>query len=97
MAQLVDIRHSSAQVSGGWKHSAAVSSEGELYCWGWGGSQGSSYAPKKGGGMSLPPLNMLARYRFPPDMTVHCRYFAALLQYEDSAQSWAKSRGTSFI
>lgn len=31
---------SAAQCSAGWKHSAAVTGNGRLYTWGWGGSQG---------------------------------------------------------
>lgn len=30
------------QVSAGWKHSAAVGDNGQLYAWGWGGSVGTT-------------------------------------------------------
>lgn len=33
------------QVAAGWKHSAAITSGGRLYTWGWGGSQGEPGLP----------------------------------------------------
>lgn len=36
-------------VSAGWKHSAAISSGGKLYTWGWGGSQGTALSFEEGG------------------------------------------------
>ena len=31
------------RVSCGWKHAAAVTAEGQLYTWGWGGSAGTHF------------------------------------------------------
>lgn len=42
-----------AQVSAGWKHSAAIDRNGRLFSWGWGGSQGTAISlegPGSGGG-----------------------------------------------
>eukprot|EP00887_Chlorella_sp_A99_P006348 scaffold3.g6348.t1 len=39
---------SAESVSAGWKHSAAVDSGGSLWTWGWGGSQGTTYAAEEG-------------------------------------------------
>ena len=39
----------------GWKHCAGITGAGNLFCWGWGGSQGSStaFAPMKSAGKPL--------------------------------------------